>query len=104
MIYASDDDDEDDDIDVDDNDDDGYGDDDSGFEAEYKSFSKALAAENDDGDDNYDDEEDEDDYYVEGDGDGNDGFLSQNVFLLPKAMTSAFKSHDFCCQYPRLLL
>ena len=63
-----------------------------------------MAAENDDDDDNYDDEEDEDDYYVEGDGDGNDGFLSQNVFLLPKAMTSAFKSHDFCCQYPQLWL
>ena len=46
MIYASDDDDDDDDIDVDNNDDDddddGYGDDDSGFEAEYKSFSKAF--------------------------------------------------------------
>ena len=43
---------------------------------------------------NEDDDEDDDDDEVDEDVD--DGFWKQNTNLLPKTMTSALKSHDFC--------
>ena len=43
---------------------------------------------------------DDDDYDVEVDGNGNDGFWNKNAFLVSKAMTSTFKSHDFYYQNP----
>ena len=43
---------------------------------------------------------DDDDYDVEVDGNGNDGFWKKNAFLVSKAMTSTFKSHDFYYQNP----
>ena len=45
-----------------------------------------------------DEEDDEDD--DEDDEDVDDGFWKQNTNLLPKTMTSAVKSHDFCLRSP----
>ena len=42
--------------------------------------------------------EDDDDDEVDEDFD--DGFWKQNINLLPKTMTSAVKSHDFCLRSP----
>ena len=47
---------------------------------------------------NEDDDEDDDDDEVDEDVD--DGFWKQNTNLLPKTMTSAVKSHDFCLRSP----
>ena len=47
-----------------------------------------------------DDEDDEDDDDEEDDEDVDDGFWKQNTNLLPKTMTSAVKSHDFCLRSP----
>jgi len=47
---------------------------------------------------NEDDDEDDDDDEVDEDVD--DGFWKQNINLLPKTMTSAVKSHDFCLRSP----
>ena len=43
-------------------------------------------------DDNEDDDEDDEDV--------DDGFWKQNTNLLPKTMTSAVKTHDFCLRSP----
>ena len=43
-------------------------------------------------------EDDDDDEVVD------DGFWKQNTNLLPKTMTSAVKSHDFCLRSPLLFL
>ena len=47
-----------------------------------------------------DEEDDEDDDDEEDDEDVDDGFWKQNTNLLPKTMTSAVKSHDFCLRSP----
>ena len=45
-----------------------------------------------------DEDYDDDDGHDDDDDDVDDGFWKQNTNLLPKTMTSAVKSNDFCFQ------
>ena len=72
------------------------------FQKPQDLLQKSDANEDDeeDDEDDDDDEDDEDDDDEEDDEDVDDGFWKQNTNLLPKTMTSAVKSHDFCLRSP----